>query len=68
VKGQLEETGSASMPPLIPAEFGAFVAAETEKVGQGGEVLRRQAGLTDHVRDVILAGSKKSPAEAGRAG
>jgi len=34
VKGQLEETGGASMPPLIPAEFGAFVAAETEKWGR----------------------------------
>ena len=33
VKAQLEETGSAPMP-LTPAEFGAFIAAETEKWGR----------------------------------
>jgi tripartite-type tricarboxylate transporter receptor subunit TctC len=33
VKAQLEETGSVPMP-LTPAEFGAFVAAETEKWGR----------------------------------
>ena len=30
VKAQLEETGSVTMP-LTPAEFGAFVTAETGK-------------------------------------
>jgi tripartite-type tricarboxylate transporter receptor subunit TctC len=33
VKAQLEETGSAPMP-LTPAQFGAFIAAETEKWGR----------------------------------
>ena len=33
VKAQLEETGSVPMP-LTPAQFGAFIAAETEKWGR----------------------------------
>jgi hypothetical protein len=30
---------------MAPAEFGKFIADETENVGQGGQVLRRQGGL-----------------------
>ena len=44
LKAQFAELGHVPMP-MTPAEFGKFVAAETEKWGPGGEGGGHQAAV-----------------------
>ena len=44
IRARLAELGSSAFA-TSPAEYAKFIAAETERLGQGGEILRRQGGV-----------------------
>jgi tripartite-type tricarboxylate transporter receptor subunit TctC len=46
IRARLVDLGDLVMPPNTPAEFGKFIAADTGKVAQGGEVRQPQAGVS----------------------
>jgi tripartite-type tricarboxylate transporter receptor subunit TctC len=45
LKARLDALGGEPMP-MTPAQFGKLIADENREVGQGGEILRRESGLS----------------------